>query len=145
VTEKEDRYNQLYMDIAERFAQMSHAVRAKVGAVLIRDGNVISFGWNGTPKGTTNRCELDIIENGVLTTVTASNVQHAEENLLMKLLQSGISSKDSTLYVTLLPCHQCSKLIYGAGIKNVYYRDSYRDSSGARFLESLDIKIERLT
>lgn len=144
MTEKELRYNQLYMDLAERIAQMSHAVRAKVGAVLVRDGNVISFGWNGTPAGTPNQCELDVVKDGVLTTVTAPNVQHAEENLLMKMLRSGISAKDATLYVTLLPCLHCAKMVYGSGIKKVYYRDSYRDISGAELLESLGVKLERL-
>jgi dCMP deaminase len=145
MTEKEIRYHNLYMDVASRVALMSHAVRSKVGAILVKDGNIVGHGWNGQPKGADNCCEKTVeLEDGTTVLETLPTVQHAEENLLLKMLQAGNSAKDGTLYVTLLPCIHCAKMVYGAGIKNVYYRHSYRDESGVEFLSNFGVAVSKL-
>lgn len=145
MTPKEKRYHQLYMDIAQRYSEMSHAVRSKVGAIAVKDGNTIGHGWNGMPAGMDNCCEDTSIMNGVSSLVTKKSVQHAEENMLMKMLRAGISSEGATLYLTLEPCLHCSRFVYGAGFKSIYYRDSYRDHSGLDFLKEVGLQVEQLT
>ena len=138
---KKRRYNRLYMDIATRVSEMSHAIRAKVGAVIVKDDNIISFGWNGTPAGMDNTCET--IVQGSL--VTKSEVQHAEENAILKLAKQGNSCAGADIYLTLSPCVQCAKMIYGAGIKNVFYRDYYQGPSvsGINFLDSVGVNCDQ--
>ena len=131
------------MSIAAEVAQMSYARRAKVGAILAKDDNIISYGWNGTPSGDDNTCELEL-EDGTLQ--TKSEVLHAESNLLSKLTKSGgTGSSGATLYVTLSPCAECAKLIKQSGIARVVYRDKYRDPSGIDFLNSRGIIVEQLS
>ena len=131
------------MSIAAKVAQMSYARRAKVGAILAKDDNIISYGWNGTPSGDDNTCELEL-EDGSLQ--TKPEVLHAESNLLSKLTKSGgTGSSGATLYVTLSPCAECAKLIKQSGIARVVYRDKYRDSSGIDFLNSRGIIVEQLS
>ncbi len=143
-TSKEQRYDALYMDIASRCSEMSHAVRAKVGAVLEKDGAIISHGWNGTPSGDDNSCENEVIlGDGSVELVTKSIVLHAEENLLTKALRAGICTRGATLYVTLSPCLNCAKLIYGAGIKRVVYGSQYRDNAGVDFLSMRDVLTQK--
>lgn len=125
----------LYLDIAERVGQQSYAVRAKVGAVLVRDTNILAFGYNGTPSGMDNCCEED--------NVTKPSVVHAESNCLMKIARSTQSCEGATLYVTLSPCFECAKLIVQAGIKKVVYRDKYRDQTSITFLKANNIEIEQ--
>lgn len=135
------KLDNMYMDIAARVAAMSYARRAKVGAVLAHNNNIISYGWNGSPSGQDNNCENEI--NGVLS--TKPEVLHAESNVLMKLVASGgTGSSGSTLYVTLSPCFECAKLIKQAKISRVVYRDQYRDSSGIDFLTSLGVVVEKI-
>ena len=129
-----------YMDVARTFSNCSTAKRLKVGAILVKNGNIISFSYNGTPSGFDNDCE-DII-NGEL--VTKSIVLHAEENLLMKIAKSNESSEDSVMFVTHSPCIKCARLIYQAGIKEVYYRNEYRIKDGLIFLEKCGIRIEKI-
>lgn len=132
----------LYMDIAERVSQMSYASRAKVGAVLTSHNNIISYGWNGTPAGDDNTCEY-IDDAGAL--VTKPDVLHAESNLLMKVAaQGGSGAQGATLYVTMSPCAECSKLIKQAGIARVVYRERYRDTRGIDFLLKRGVKVEQL-
>jgi len=137
VTPKELKYHSLYLDIAERVAQMSHAVRAKVGALMVKDGNILGFGWNGMPGGMDNTCEH--FEN--MNLVTNSEVSHAEENLLGKIAKSTVSSEGATVYITLSPCIHCAKLLATCGIKKVVFRDQYRDNDGAEFLSELGIAV----
>jgi dCMP deaminase len=134
-----------FMDTAERFAQLSSAVRLKVGAVVVKDNRIISIGYNGMPSGWTNECEekvYRIAEEPILK--TKDEVIHAEANAILKLARDGESGNGSSLFCTHAPCIQCAKLIHGAGISKVYYRDTYRDSLGLDFLNKCNIEIERV-
>ena len=134
-----------FMDTAERFAQLSSAVRLKVGAVVVKDNRIISIGYNGMPAGWDNVCENEIIDaNWMVTTKTKPEVIHAEANAILKLARDGESGSQASLFCTHAPCIDCAKLIYGAGINKIYYRDSYRDTIGLEFLEKCDIEIERV-
>ena len=134
-----------FMDTAERFAQLSSAVRLKVGAVVVKDNRIISIGYNGMPAGWTNECEnyfgLDF--NGNPTLVTKDEVIHAEANAIIKLARDGESGNGSSLFCTHAPCIHCAKLIHGAGINKVYYRNSYRDEAGIKFLINCNIEVEK--
>ena len=130
-----------FMDTAERFAQLSSAKRLKVGAVVVKDNRIISIGYNGTPAGWDNCCEKTV--DGNLT--TKEEVIHAEANAISKLARAGEAGIDSTMFCTHAPCIHCAKLIYGAGIREVYYRDSYRDDSGLEFLRKCSIDVCRIT
>jgi dCMP deaminase len=120
-----------YMDTAERFAQLSSARRLKVGAIIVKENRIISIGYNGMPADWDNNCEHELPDGSLK---TRPEVLHAEENSLIKLARDGESGKDSTLFVTHAPCIQCAKLIYGAGIKEVIYKHTYRDTAGLDFL-----------
>jgi dCMP deaminase len=126
-----------FMDTAERFAQLSSAKRLKVGSVVVKDNRIISIGYNGMPSGWTNDCEDD---DGK----TKDAVIHAEANSILKLAKSGDRGDGADLFCTHAPCVHCAKLIYGAGIKKVFYRDSYRDTLGIEFLEKCNIEVERI-
>lgn len=125
-----------YMDTAERFAQLSSAVRLKVGAVVVKDHRIISIGYNGMPAGWSNVCEDENFK-------TKDEVIHAEANAILKLAKSNDGGDGASLFCTHAPCVQCAKLIYGAGINTVYYRESYRDTKGLEFLEQCNIKVEQ--
>jgi dCMP deaminase len=144
-----------FMDTAERFAELSSAVRLQVGAVVVKDNRIISIGYNGMPSGWTNECEhvVDIAKtdprydynNFTKELKTKDEVIHAEANAILKLARDGESGNGSSLFCTHAPCIHCAKLIHGAGISKVYYRDTYRDSIGLEFLEKCNIEIERVT
>lgn len=140
-----DRFIQFYMALAEQCAQMSYATRLKVGCIIVKDDNIISHSWNGTPKDWDNTAETfePVIENNIIKIIskTKPETMHSEEHCIIKLAKSGFSSNNATLFCTHLPCLHCSRLIYGAGIKEVYYRDVYRDLTGKEFLEKCNIKI----
>ena len=139
------------MDTAERFAELSSATRLKVGAVVVKDNRIISIGYNGMPAGWTNECEYHVSEYNDVTkswyptgeTKTRDEVIHAEANAILKLARDGESGNGADLFCTHAPCINCSKLIYGAGIKKVYYRESYRDTFGIDFLNKCDIEVEK--
>lgn len=144
-----------FMDTAERFAQLSSAKRLQVGAVVVKDNRIISIGYNGMPSGWTNECEYEVTtfesEYGVGSKLvktgelkTKDEVIHAEANAVAKLARDGESGRDSDMFCTHAPCVHCAKIIYGAGIKKVYYRNSYRDTSGLDFLEKCSITIEKV-
>lgn len=140
-----------FMDTAERFAQLSSAKRLQVGAVVVKDNRIISIGYNGMPSGWTNECEeeighvLDDSGNIVETrTKTKDEVIHAEANAIIKLARDGESGYGSSLFCTHAPCIHCAKLIHGAGIKKVYYRESYRDENGLAFLKACDIEVQKV-
>lgn len=137
-------FDRMYMDIAERISEMSYAQRAKVGAVIVKDDNIISFGYNGTPAGHDNCCEV-IGPDALLH--TKREVLHAESNALMKLVKSGIaSSQGATIYVTYSPCIECSKLIVQAGITRVVYKTKYETDGGIglQLLKDSGIKTEQI-
>ena len=139
---KEKRYNSLYLDIAERISHMSYAKRLKVGSVIVKENNIISFGWNGMPSGFDNNCE-DILPDN-MTLKTKPEVLHSEQNSLMKLAKSTNSSEGSVMYITHAPCIECAKLIYQSGINSVYYRNIYRSSDGVEFLKKCNIHVEKV-
>jgi dCMP deaminase len=160
---KKQKYNTLFMDMAERVSLMSHAVRLKVGSVLVKDNNIISFGWNGMPAGWDNDCEYkeypdkwiknDYVdldyplqdENGDYYRLkTRPEVLHSEANCLLKLAKSTVSSIDSTLFCTHAPCIDCAKLIHQSGINSVYYRNAYRSDAGITFLEKSGTTVQQL-
>ena len=126
----------VYMEVAYQFAKLSYAERRQVGAVIVKDGQIISFGYNGTPNGFDNCCEHN--------DTTKREVLHAESNAISKVAQSTISSTGATLYVTTSPCFDCSKLIIQSGIKKVYWTEAYRDLSGIELLKKANIEVERI-
>lgn len=143
-----------YMDVAERFAQLSSAIRLKVGAVVVKEHRIVSIGYNGTPMGWDNNCEYkDYIspwrpefleEDGTTYTLrTKAEVIHAEANAIAKLARDGESGRGATLFCTHAPCIECAKLIHGAGINKVYYRDVYRNDHGITFLNTCGVDIAR--
>ena len=143
-----------FMDTAERFAQLSSAVRLQVGAVVVKDNRIISIGYNGMPSGWTNQCEhvVDVAKtdprydynNFTKELKTKDEVIHAEANAIIKLARDGESGNGSSLFCTHAPCIHCAKLIHGAGIDKVYYRHSYRDEDGVSFLQKCKINVEKV-
>lgn len=129
----------MYLDICSRIAQMSHAKRAKVGALLVKDNNIISMGWNGTPSGFDNECEITNVDGGLM---TKTEVLHAESNCITKVAQSTQSSLNSTMYITISPCIDCAKLIAQSGVKRVVYKNFYKDKKSLDFLRRCGIIIE---
>ena len=136
---------QAYMKTAETFAELSHARRLHVGAIVVKDDRIISIGYNGMPSGWDNNCE-DAVQHSddTVTLKTKPEVLHAETNAIAKLAKSNESGLDASLFVTHAPCMDCAKLIYQSGISNVYYRNSYRESTGLDFLEKSGVKVTKL-
>lgn len=131
------------MDIAIRVSKESFATRSKVGAVIVKNDNICSFGWNGVPSGIPNEFIEYKDENGNI--ITNPMTLHAESNALMKLLKYGfMNTLDSTLYITLSPCYECSKMIYQSGIKRVVYLEEYRIKDGLNFLKDMGVIIEKI-
>ena len=135
---KQSRYDQAYMKMALEWAKLSHCRRKQVGALIVKDNMIISDGYNGTPSGFDNNCEM---ENGE----TKWYVLHAEANAILKCAKHGQSSQGADLYLTLSPCKDCSKLIYQSGIKRVIYYKEYKDLSGVMFLKEAGVTITHLT
>jgi len=129
------------MDWARRAAQLSPARRLNVGAVIVKDDTVISYGYNGMPAGWDNNCE-HILEDGTLK--TNPEVLHAESNAVSKLAKSTNSGLGADLFVTHSPCLECAKLIYQSGIRRVFYAEDYRDDSGIQFLNKSGVTVEKL-
>ena len=132
-----------YMDVAERFAQLSSAKRLQVGAIVVKDDRIISIGYNGMPSGWDNCCEEWNGEDEWGNTITKSKkeVLHAESNAIAKLASSHESGKDATLLCTHAPCIDCAKLIYQSGISTVYYKNDYRSTQGIEFLKKSGVVI----
>ena len=128
---------------------MSSAVRLQVGAVVVKDNRIISIGYNGMPAGWTNVCEevvtptLPYLQGDGPTLKTKDEVIHAEANAIIKLARDGESGNGASLFCTHAPCIHCAKLIHGAGIKTVYYRESYRDTLGLDFLNKCNIEVKK--
>ena len=132
---------QAHLDVAQRYSELSHGRRLKVGAVVVKDDRIISIGYNGTPPGWDNNCE-DELPDGSLK--TKPEVLHAEENAIGKLARSHESGNGAAMFITHAPCAQCAKLILVSGIKSVFYRDTYRDDSGVQFLIKGGIDVQQL-
>ncbi len=135
---KQLKYDKAYLRIANEWGKLSHCERKKVGAVIVKDRMIISDGFNGTPTGFENPCED---EEGY----TKWYVLHAEANAISKVASSTQSCKGATLYITLSPCKECSKLIHQAGIKRIVYQIGYKDDSGLQFLAKAGVEIEQIT
>jgi len=133
--EKQLRYDKAYLRIAKEWGKLSHCKRKQVGALIVKDRMIISDGYNGTPTGFENHCED---EEGY----TKWYVLHAEANAILKVASSTQSCRGATLYITLSPCKECSKLIHQAGIVRVVYGKAYRDDSGLQFLEKAGIDLK---
>lgn len=125
------------MRMALEWAKLSYCDRKKVGALIVKDRMIISDGFNGTPTGFENCCEEEVGD-------TKWYVLHAEANAILKVASSTQSCKNSTLYITLSPCKECSKLIHQSGIKRVVYANEYKDNSGLQFLEKAGVEIIHL-
>ncbi len=134
---KQLRYDKAYLRIAEEWGKLSHCKRKQVGALIVKDRMIISDGYNGTPTGFENYCEDD---KGY----TKWYVLHAEANAILKVASSTQSCKGATLYITLSPCKECSKLIHQAGIIRVVYQRGYKDDSGLQFLKKAGIELEHI-
>jgi dCMP deaminase len=167
------KYIDYYMDVAERTGKLSHAIRRQVGAVIVKDNRILSYGYNGMPTGWDNECEykeyMNAAKAGFMSSddiaekfpyqefdpnvgahrryrlVTKDEVLHAESNAIAKVSGSTESSEDATLFVTTAPCIHCAKMIFQSGIKNVFYRDSYRDTAGIDFLTKGGVSVTQYT
>lgn len=137
---------QAYMKTAETFAELSHARRLHVGAIIVKDDRIISIGYNGMPAGWDNDCEeiVELREDGHHELKTKPEVLHAETNAIAKLAKSSDSGLGATLFVTHSPCLDCAKLVYQSGISSVIYRNSYRSNSGVDFLQKSGVEVTKL-
>jgi dCMP deaminase len=134
---KLNKYDKAYLRIATEWGLLSYCTRKQVGAIIVKDRMIISDGYNGTPSGFENCCED---EDGL----TRWDVLHAEANAILKVARSTQSCEGATLYITLSPCKECSKLIHQSGIKRVVYHNGYRDDSGIQFLIKAGIEVEHI-
>lgn len=144
--DKQTQFDHMFLATANLFAKKSYAIRAKVGAVIVKDGNIMSFGYNGMPSGFNNCCEYTVTdENGNECTHTNREVLHAESNAIAKLAKcGGIGAQGATLYCTYSPCFDCAKMIVQAGIVRVVYNLDYRDQSSIEFLRSAGVEVVKI-
>ncbi len=161
------KFIDLYMDFAKRVSQLSYARRLQVGAVIVKDDTVVSYGYNGMPAGWDNDCEYKdydlardfngnyfpnsekeyplVDSRGHYRLKTRPEVLHAESNAIAKLAKSTNSGVGADLFITHSPCIECAKLIYQSGIRNVFYREKYRDDAGTTFLEKSGVEIKQVS
>jgi dCMP deaminase len=135
---KLNKYDKAYLRIAKEWSRLSYCKRKQVGAIIVKDRMIISDGYNGTPSGFENCCED---ENNL----TKWYVLHAEANAILKVAGSTQSCEGATLYITLSPCKECSKLIHQSGIKRVVYHEGYKDDSGLQFLMKAGVEVELIS
>jgi dCMP deaminase len=158
-----EKFIEAHMDVAERYSELSSATRLKVGSIIVKNDKIISIGYNGTPSGWDNNCEYRIympkshqlsndgqnakkwplVDQHTQTRYklkTKDEVIHAERNAIDKLAKSSISSEGASIFITHAPCIECAKSIYTSGIKEVYYKYTYRSAAGTEFLEKCNIK-----
>lgn len=135
---KQLKFDKAYLRMAKEWGKLSHCNRKQVGAIIVKDRMIISDGYNGTPSGFENNCED---QDGI----TKWYVLHAEANAILKVAASTQSCKGSTLYITLSPCKDCSKLIHQAGINRVVFQKRYKDDSGLLFLEKAGVELAHIT
>ncbi|WP_026913875.1 deoxycytidylate deaminase [Christiangramia portivictoriae] len=136
--QKQLKFDRAYLRIAREWSKLSHCNRKQVGALIVKDRMIISDGYNGTPSGFENFCED---EEGY----TKWYVLHAEANAILKVAGSTQSCKDATLYITMSPCKDCSKLIHQSGIKRLVYQIDYKDNAGLDFLRKAGVELEQIT
>lgn len=136
-SEKQQRYDVAYLKMALEWAKLSHCKRKQVGALVVKEGMIISDGYNGTPSGFPNECEDEHGE-------TRWYVLHSEANAIMKLARSTNNANQSTLYLTLSPCKDCCKLILQAGIKRLVYIHTYKDHAGLDFLKEAGLEMHQI-
>ena len=130
-----DKLINAYIKTAETFAELSHARRLHVGAIVVKDDRIISIGYNGMPAGWDNNCEDELHQPiGRVNLVTKPEVIHAEINAIAKLAKSTASGDGAVMFITHAPCLDCAKLIFQSGITKVWYKTEYRDDSGVKFL-----------
>ena len=134
---KQLKYDKAYLRIAYEWSKLSYCKRKQVGAIIVRDRMIISDGYNGTPSGFENCCE----DNDGL---THWYVLHAEANAILKVAHSTQTCENATLYITLSPCKECSKLIHQSGIKRVVYLNGYHDNSGLDFLTKAGVVVDQI-
>lgn len=134
---KNTKYDIAYLRIAREWSKLSYCKRKQVGAIIVKDKMIISDGYNGTPSGFENICED---EDGT----TKWYVLHAEANAISKVAKSTQSCENATLYITLSPCKDCSKLIHQSGIKRVVVLEKYKDCSGLDFLEKAGVEVVQI-
>ena len=169
-----EKFKQTYMKTAKVFAELSHARRLHVGAIVVKDDRIISIGYNGMPAGWDNDCEHKEYMSGDAggwlspeeiyeqwpfeeedidpdlgyarryALKTKPEVLHAESNAIAKLAKSNESGLGADIFITHAPCIECAKLIYQSGINSVYYGKNYRDDSGIEFLKKSGVNIEKL-
>jgi len=137
VDKKQEKYDIAYLRMAKEWAKLSYCKRKQVGALIVKDKMIISDGYNGTPSGYSNCCEDDTGE-------TQWYVLHAEANALLKVAKSTQSANGGTLYITLSPCKECSKLIIQAGVSRVVYNIKYKDTAGIDFLTEYGINVHHI-
>ena len=135
---KQLKFDKAYLRIAREWSKLSHCSRKQVGALIVKDRMIISDGYNGTPTGFENPCEDD---EGY----TKWYVLHAEANAILKVAGSTQSCQGATLYITMSPCKECSKLIHQSGIKRLVYHIDYKDCSGREFLEKAGVELQQIT
>jgi len=140
-----------HMKVAEIYAGLSSARRLHVGAIIVKNGRIISIGYNGMPAGWDNNCEDEIVvavvdgvpQREIKELKTKPEVLHAETNAIAKLAKSSESGEGATMFITHAPCLDCAKLVYQSGINSVYYRNTYKNDDGLKFLEKCNIKVEK--
>ena len=141
-----------HMKVAEIYSQLSSARRLHVGAIIVKDDRIISIGYNGMPAGWDNNCEEEIVvavvdgvsQREIKELKTKPEVLHAETNAIAKLAKSAESGDGASIFITHAPCLDCAKLVYQSGINSVYYRNSYRNEDGIKFLEQCKVKVTRV-
>jgi dCMP deaminase len=158
------KFIDLYMDWADRTAQLSHAKRLQVGAIIVKEDRVISMGYNGMPSGWDNNCEdtVFVLHEEVMGTDMNSlgytqtdngnwvklkskpEVLHAETNAISKLAKSSESGDGASIFITHAPCVDCAKLIYQSGINSVFYRSAYRSTDGVEFLTKSGVTVVQI-
>ena len=137
VDTKQSKYDITYLKMAKNWSELSHCKRKKVGALIVKNGMLISDGYNGTPSGYDNCCENDQYETHWYTI-------HAEANAILKCAKWGNSCVGSTMYLTHSPCKECSKLILQSGISRVVYLEDYKDLEGVNFLRNSKVEVDKL-
>ena len=154
-----NKFVEFYAETVERVAKLSYAKRLKVGAIIVKDDRILSYGYNGMPKGFDNNCENEIVTEEdylidvggpvhkmtVTSLVTKPEVIHAEINAIAKVAASSDSTKGATIFVTHAPCADCAKMIIASGIEKVYYLTDYRDETGINMLKSANIEVLKPT
>lgn len=135
----QSKLDEAYLNICQEWSKLSSARRKQVGCIIVKNGSIISDGYNGTPKGFDNNCEISY--NGKLK--TKEEVLHAESNAITKLAKSTQSSLGATMYITISPCVECAKLIIQSGIERVIYKDFYRSDEGIKLLKQAKIKVKQ--